>query len=175
MSIEPDGKSCVKRFGDFAAADFEIYPIWVPCPPEDGDETPAGPSDDDTYRPYLDAFPVAHDLPVFLARTTLTLADGTAFAGFATRPADGVTFDLSSARPQLFTGAGQRFGFWFGNSSPTTSQKSDFYVAMGKSAEAIFPIMNAVSTDISLVDLTIQIPGFCHYDPTPPPEPVVET
>jgi len=175
MNMNPNGESRLKQFGDLSAADFDAYPVWVPCRPEDGDEPRDGHTDDDTYRPYLDALPIGCDVPVFLASTTLTLADGTAFEGFATRPADGVTFDLSTARPQLFASAGQRFGFWFGNSSPTSSQKSDFYTAMGKSADAIFPIVNAVSPDISQIDLTIHIPGFCHYDPTPPPGPVVET
>jgi hypothetical protein len=152
-----------KRFADLSAADFQASPVWVPCPP-----------DNDLYRPYPDALPVGLELPVFLAATTLTLADGTAFAGFATRPPDGVTFELSSARPQLFTAAGQRFGFWFGSSAPTAGQKTAFYTAMGKSADAIFPIVNTVSAAISRVDLTIQIPGFCYSDPAAP-GPIVET
>ena len=165
----------LKQFEDFSAADFAAWPVWVPCRPGDSHEPWYPQTDNDTYRPWMDALPVGRDMRSFLAQSSQTLADGTVLEGFATCPAHGANFDISTVRPQLFTVMGRRFGFWFGNSSPSSAAKSDFYTALGKTATEIFPILNAVSPEISEVDLTITIPGFLHFDTNPPPGFVVET
>ena len=165
----------LKQFQDLSAADFAAWPVWVPCRPGDSGQPWYALTDNDTYRPWLYELPIGRDMRLFLAQSTLTLADGTVLDGFITCPAHGANFDISTTRPQLFADVGRRFGFWFGNSSPSSAAKSDFYNAMGKSAGAIFPMLNVVSPDISEVDLTITIPGFLHFDATPPPGFVVET
>ena len=165
----------LKQFEDLSAADFAAWPVWIPCRPGDSAQPWYPQTDNNTYRPWTDALPVGRDMRSFLAQSALTLADGTVFEGFAACPAHGANFDISTVQPQLFTIMGRRFGFWFGNSSPSTFAKHDFYTAMGKPADAIFPIINAVSPEISAVDLTISIPGFLHFDTAPPPGFVVET
>lgn len=165
----------LKQFQDFSSADFAAWPVWVPCRPGDSGQPWYPLTDNDTYRPWLDELPIGRDMRSFLAQSTLTLADGTVFDGFSTCPAHGANFDISTVRPQLFTVMGRRFGFYFGNSSPSTFAKHDFYTALGKTATEIFPIHSAVAPEISAVDLTLTIPGFLHFDTNPPPGFVVET
>lgn len=165
----------LKQFEAFEAADFAAWPVWVPCRPGDLDQPWYGQTDANTYRPWTDELPVGRDMRSFLAQSSLTLADGSVLEGFAACPAHGANFDISTTRPQLFTVMGRRFDFWFGNSSPSTFAKHDFYASIGKTATQVFPILNVVSPKISAVDLTITIPGFLHFDTNPPPGFVVET
>jgi len=165
----------LKQFDALEAADFAAWPVWIPCRPGDSNQPWYAQTDANTYRPWMDDLPISRDMRSFLAQSSLTLADGTVFEGFASCPAGGADFNISTVRPQLFTNMGRRFGFWFGNSSPSTFTKHDFYSAMGKTELQIFPIVNAVSPEISAVDITIGIPGFVHFDTTPPPGFVVET
>jgi hypothetical protein len=49
----------LKQFGDLCPADFERYPVWIACHTEDFAEPWFNETDEETFRPWSGALPVA--------------------------------------------------------------------------------------------------------------------
>lgn len=130
------------QFGDLTEAHFVEHPVWASCHSFDFDEPWFDQTDEETFRPWTGALPVQPADGMYLVRAEFTLADGTRARGFLT-PAD--TDDpgpgaLGTVQPQLYLPSGELVGFWLGMFGNATEAAAFVYAALGKNAEAVFPI-----------------------------------
>ena len=127
----------LKQFGDLLPADFERHPVWIGCHGEDADEPWYDETDEETFRPWTGALPAAPSAGTLLVRATFELRDGSRYLGFVTPTF--VAGDLGAQHPHMFIDD-RRFWFWGGMFGIPPAKRRDFYAAIGKSAEAVFPV-----------------------------------
>jgi hypothetical protein len=127
----------LRQFGDLTPDDFERHPVWIGCHTADYDQPWYEETDEETFRPRDGALPADPSEGMLLVRTSCRLADGTRLPGFMTPGFEGD--DLGILQPQLFV-AGRMFSFWGGMFGVNDDQRRQFYQALGKQPDAVFPI-----------------------------------
>ncbi|HET7292718.1 MAG TPA: hypothetical protein VFM88_09845, partial [Vicinamibacteria bacterium] len=137
MSKEPTPRPELKQFGDLTPADFERHPVWIGCHTADYDEPWYEETDEETFRPRIGALPADPSEGMLLVRATAALADGSRLPGFLTPAFE--ADDLGPLQPQVFVG-GRMFSFWGGMFGVPDEARRQFYRAVGKPAEAVFPM-----------------------------------
>jgi hypothetical protein len=167
-------KPLLKQFGDLSPLDFQTHPVWVSCHTLDYDEPWYDETDEETFRPWSDALPIEPGSEKFLVRASLKLADGTLLPGFVTPEQGGSDSALGITQPQLFSTAGQRFSFWYGGVPPSAAHKREFYSALAKTPEQVFPVTCLASPELTRGGLAVTIPGFSFYGPGQPRGIIVE-
>lgn len=133
----------LRQFGDLTAADFEGHPVWIQCHVVDYDEPWHDQTDEETFRPFTGAMPASPSEGMLLVRAEFTLRDGTVLGGFVT-PAfeeDAGQRDriLGTQQPMVLAEGGS-VRFWWGGFEPTADAIADAYRALGRGADAVFPI-----------------------------------
>ena len=147
----------LKQFGDLSPADFERHPVWIACHTEDFAEPWFNETDEETFRPWTGPLPVGSSDGMLLVRAIFELHDGSHHDGFLT-PAfkEG---EIGALHPHLFVGD-QSFGFWGGMFGVRAERRSAFYKALGKGAEAIFPIQFNAAPELATGVVVGQVDGF---------------
>lgn len=158
-----DGKPILKQFRDLKPKDFVDHPIWVQCHVIDYDEKWYDETDEETFRPWIGNIPVSPDHAMFLVKADLLLSCGDTFTGFLT-PCLNSEYkhenDLGLIQPQIFTKAGERFGFWTGMFPIEKSDIDHFYKLMEKGPDQIFPIIYKAEHGLSSGVTSGKINGF---------------
>jgi membrane protease YdiL (CAAX protease family) len=147
----------LKQFGDLTPDDFERDPVWIGCHTADYDEPWYEQTDEETFRPRTGALPADPSEGMLLVRATLTLGDGTVYAGFITPAFD--ENDLGTQQPQMFVNE-RRFAFWGGMPGTPAAERAAFYAAVGKDARAVFPITFNVDPAIATGAVSGTVQGF---------------
>jgi hypothetical protein len=127
----------LKQFGELSPADFDRHPVWVSCHGADDGQPWYDETDEETFRPFTGALPVSQADGMFLVRALFELRDGTGLKGFIT-PAFHEA-DLGVLQPHVFVGE-RRFRFWGGMFGVPAEERQAFYSALGKDADAVFPL-----------------------------------
>ena len=157
-------KPLLRQFGDLTPADFQTHPVWVNCHVIDYDEPWYEETDEETFRPWLEATPVDPAETMFLVRASLRLADGTVLSGFITpqhpQEKQGQP-DLGLIQPQLFLPSGELVGFWFGRMTPLREQIAELYATLGKTEAEVFPLTFAAEEGLATGIVSGSVPGFC--------------
>jgi hypothetical protein len=158
-----DGKPILKQFGDLTISDFDKYPIWVQCHIIDYEEQWYDSTDEETFRPWIDKFPVSPDFAMFLLKAELKLKNGEVFPGFITPCLKSVyknENDLGLIQPQIFTKKGERIGFWTGMFPIDKVQIDSFYELLNNEPDKIFPIDFKAIDGLSIGVTSGKINGF---------------
>ncbi len=151
----------LKQFATLTAEDFVRHPIWIQSHREDFDKPWRAEIDEETFRPWTGLPPCEPKLEMFLVAAELTLAGGTKLLGFVTPLPRGEQQDLSVMQPYLFAPSGRMYGFWRGALEFTQEQRSDFYVALGKSESEVFPVQHRARPGLTRGQAFGSVPGFC--------------
>ncbi len=146
----------LKQFGELTAEDFDRHPAWINCHVEDYGEPWYDETDEETFRPWSRELPVSAADGMLLVKAVATLADGSLLPGFVT-PAAGT--DLGLVQPQVFAG-GRMFSFWGGVMGIAQQYRDEFYKAVGKGADAVFPIRFAVAAGLVRDATDVVVNGF---------------
>jgi hypothetical protein len=93
-------------------------------------------TDEETFRPWLEAVPVDPAFAIFLVAATFTFADGSTHPGFVTPATD--PHDMGTLQPSVFVGDGW-YGFWGGMPGVPRETRAAFYQAVGEAPERVFP------------------------------------
>ena len=132
------------QFGDLTPGHFHRHPVWIQCHVVDYDEPWHADTDEETFRPWLEALPADPGAGMLLVRADLTLADGTWLDGFVTPVTSSESADADGAlgymQPQLFLPSGRRVMFWYGALSAPAESRQEFYNELGRSPSGVFPI-----------------------------------
>ena len=147
----------LKRFGDLTLADFERHLVWIGCHTADYDEPWYDETDEETFRPRSGALPADPSEGMLLVRASAVLSDGTRLPAFLTPAFE--EGDLGTIQPQVFVG-GRMFSFWGGMFGMPVEARQEFYAALGKPPESIFPIEFAVDPTVSGGVARAQVRGF---------------
>ena len=157
-------KPLLRQFGDLTPADFQTYAVWVNCHVIDYNEPWYDDTDEETFRPWLEATPVDPAETMFLVRASLRLADGTEFPGFITpqqpQQNEGQP-DLGLIQPQLFLTSGKQVAFWFGVLTPSKGDISGLYASLGKTDAEVFPLTFTAEEGLATGIVSGSMPGFC--------------
>jgi hypothetical protein len=154
----------LRQFDDLCPQDFEQYPVWVDCHVVDYDEPWYDDTDEQTIRPWNQSLPADPAEATFLVRATLTLADATEISGFVIPQCttdSGGKPDLGLIQPNAFQPDGKLVSFWFGILTPPQEVVSDFYSALDRRQEDVFPILFRVEEGLATGITAGSIPGFC--------------
>lgn len=150
----------LKQFSDLKPGDFARHPVWIGCHTADYDEPWYDETDEETFRPWTGTLPVGADEGMLLVRAILETKDGTQYGGFVT-PAMAEN-ELGTQQPQIFVGE-QRFQFWGGILGVSEVQRREFYAALSKSAEEVFPLKFNAVTGLTRGFASGQIDGFYRF------------
>lgn len=153
-------KPLLRQFGDLTANDFVSHPVWIACHSADYDEPWFEETDEETFRPWIGALPVAPEEGMLLVRSRMTLADGRSFPGFITPQHADEPLHLGAIQPQLFLPSGARTDFWDGMFKRTDDRRRLVYAELGDSPNAIFPIQFCAADDLATGHVSGEIPGF---------------
>jgi hypothetical protein len=127
----------LRQFGDLTPSDFDRYPVWIACHTVDSDEPWYENTDEETFRPWTGPLPVDPSEGMLLVRATIELNDRTRYEGFVTPAFE--AGDLGTQQPQIFV-QGRRFGLWGGMFGVPLEERTAMYDALGKKADAVFPL-----------------------------------
>ena len=151
-------------FGDLTPDHFRRHPVWINCHTADYEDVWYGETDEETFRPFLDALPAGPEHGMLLVHADLTLADGTRLEGFVTpaSPQDPTAPDsiLGSIQPQLFLPSGRREMFWGGVLTRSADEREAFYAELGRAPDAVFPISFAAKPGLTGGVAAGSIEGF---------------
>lgn len=157
-------KPLLRQFGDLTPKDFESHPVWVNCHVIDYEQPWYSETDEETFRPWLEATPADPELTMFLVRASLRLADGTLLTGFITPQSlqeNNGKPDLGLIQPQLFLPSGKRIAFWYGVMPMPKNEISEFYSAIGKTEANVFPLTFNAEPGLAIGISSGVVPGFC--------------
>jgi hypothetical protein len=148
----------LKQFGDLRPADFEKHPVWIGCHTADYDEAWYDETDEETFRPRGGALPADPSEGMLLVRAVAILHDGTRLPGFLTPALE--EGDLGTLQPQVFIGD-RMFSFWGGMFGVPEEVRREFYAALGKPPDAVFPVrLTAEPAECGGVTRAV-VQGFC--------------
>lgn len=147
----------LKSFRDLTAVDFERHPVWINCHTADYDQPWYDDTDEETFRPHVDALPVDPSTGMYLVHAILVLADGTQLPGFLT-PGTGAP-KPGEMQPHLFVG-NATYGFWGGMVGVAESRKAAMYAALGKTEFEVFPIQVFARPNLTTGTSEIVVPGW---------------
>src|SRR5215470_15772790 len=107
------------QFRDLRSHHFERHPVWVNCHTVDYDEPWYEDTDEETYRPFLDATVKEPRDAIVLVRADARLADGTLLDAFLTPTVDE---DISAKQPHIISADSAPRRFWCGILRPSVEQ-----------------------------------------------------
>lgn len=148
----------LKQFGDLTPADFERHPVWIGCHTADYDEAWYDDTDEETFRPRGGSLPADPSEGMLLVRAAAVLSDGTRLPGFLTPAFE--EGDLGTLQPQVFIG-GRMFSFWGGMFGVPREVREEFYAALGKRPDTIFPLEVTADVAVCTGVARAQVRGFC--------------
>lgn len=146
----------LRQFAELTESDFERHPVWIACHNADYDEPWYEDTDEQTFRPRTGALPAEPSEGMLLTRATFRLADGSRYSGFVTPAFED---DLGIQQPQVLIG-GKPFGFWGGMFGVPAQQRKAFYAAIGRSADAVFPLRFSVDPGLATGATNGVVEGF---------------
>jgi peptidoglycan/xylan/chitin deacetylase (PgdA/CDA1 family) len=147
----------LKQFGDLTREDFDRHPVWIGCHTADYDEPWYDDTDEETFRPWTGDLPADAGGAMLLVRATIELRDGSRYPGFVTpAPTPG---DLGTQQPQIFAGD-RRFGFWGGMFGVPVEGRQALYAALGKPADAVFPLRFSADAGLAAGEASGEVLGF---------------
>ncbi len=169
----------LKQLTNLTYSDFERYPVWVGVHNMDYGKPWYDSSDESTYRPGTEPLPLAAEAGAVLVRARFILCDGSGYSGFvrAASPnwdvplrkgmatpsslsgGDSTHALLGIQQPHIFTNQ-NTFYFWGGVRGVAPEQRQRFYAALGKPAEAIFPIAFAAEAGLATGLADGEVRGF---------------
>jgi len=152
----------LKQFGALTREDFERHPVWVGCHTVDYDEPWYDDTDEETFRPWDGDLPAEASEGMLLVRASIELRDGTRHPGFVTPAPD--AGELGTQQPQIFA-SGKRFGFWGGIVGVPVEQRQALYAALGRTADAVFPLRFAADPGLVIGQASGEVAGFYRYVP----------
>ena len=153
-------KPLLKQCWELSAEDFARYPIWQPVHNLDVDEPWYDETDEETFRPWTGSLP-AEPADYSLVRTSFTLDDGTPLQGYACPYQQNSLADLGEIQPVVFLPDDTAVGFYLGMFEDPDREGQAFCQALGKSAEAIFPITYQIEPGLVTAEIPAgTIPGF---------------
>jgi hypothetical protein len=148
----------LKQYGDLTREDFERCPVWIGCHNADYDEPWYDDTNEETFRPWTDDLPADASKGMLLVRATIELRDGSRHPGFVT-PSQNPGEDLGTQQPQIFA-SDRRFGFWGGILGVRVEERQALYAALGKAADAVFPLRFAVDQSLATGNVSGEVNGF---------------
>jgi hypothetical protein len=150
------------QFGDLTPHHFVEHPVWASCHSFDYDEPWYDETDEETFRPWTGPTPVEPSDGMFLVPADFFLADGTRLGGFLTPATAGETAPriLGTVQPQVFLGSGDRVAFWLGMFGNPADAAASLYAALGKSANAVFPIRFEAASGLATGTTAGEVLGF---------------
>lgn len=169
----------LKQIGNLTHSDFQRHPVWVGVHNIDQGKPWYGSSDESTYRPNTERLPLAAESGAVLVRANFILCDGSRYPGYvrAASPnwdmplrkgmatarslsgGDSAHALLGFQQPHIFVSQ-EVFYFWGGVSGVAPAKRQRFYAAIGKPAEAIFPIAFAADADLATGLTDGEVSGF---------------
>jgi len=169
----------LKQIADLTESDFQRHPVWVGVHNMDYGKPWYDSSDERTHRPHAEPQPVAAERGSVLVRASFRLSDGDRYFGFVRaaspnwdvplRPGMATPSSLSGGhsahallgiqQPHIFV-AQETFYFWGGVAGIPPGKRQRFYAAIGKPAEAIFPIAFAADSDLATGLTDGEVHGF---------------
>jgi hypothetical protein len=169
----------LKQLADLTYSDFQCYPVWVGVHNMDYGKPWYDKSDESTYRPNTEPLPVAAERGAVLVRASFVLCDGERYHGFvrAASPSWDVPLRRGMATPSSLSGgdsahalmgiqqphifvAQDTFYFWGGVGGVASEKRQRFYAALGKPAEAVFPIAFAADAGLATGLTDGEVRGF---------------
>ena len=164
LSAESERPELV-QFGDLTPEHFERHPVWIQCHVVDYEAPWHDDTDEETFRPYLEALPADPAAGMLLVRADLILADGTRLEGFVTpvvasaSPRDA---SLGYLQPQLFLPSERRVMFWYGALVPPAETRQQLYAELGRPADRVFPIHFEARAGLTTGLAAGTVAGFYH-------------
>lgn len=149
----------LKRLDELTPADFNRHPVWVNCHVEDYDRPWHEQTDEETFRPWTGALPVSPSQGMFLVRARSRSHDGSTYLGFLT-PA--VEPDVATLQPHVFIGDAA-WGFWGGQPGVTVGWRQQFYEAIRKEPDEVFPLATDAEAGLANGVTRCTVEGFCWY------------
>jgi hypothetical protein len=139
------------QYLDLIAEHFSQHPVWISAHVADTGEPWYDDTDEETFRPWLEALPVGSDDGLFLVRATYTLADGTELPGFVTPQAKAPSAnDVNGLlQGEVFLPSGRREQFWNGLIARPPAECAAFLAALRKSPGAVFPVRVAADRGLT--------------------------
>jgi hypothetical protein len=132
--------------------------VWISCHTADYDEPWYDDTDEETFRPWTGDLPADSGGIMLLVRATIGLRDGSRYRGLVTpAPAPG---DLGTQQPQVWVGD-RCFGFWGGIVGVPVEDRQALYAALGKPADAVFPLRFSIDPGLATGEASGQVLGFC--------------
>ncbi len=169
----------LKQLADVTYSDFQCYPVWVGVHNMDYGKPWCDKSDESTYRPNTEPLPVAAERGAVLVRASFILCDGSRCHGFvrAASPSWDVPLRRGMATPSSLSGGDsahallgiqqprifvnqETFSFWGGVGGVAPEKRQRFYAALGRSAEAVFPIAFAADAGLATGLTDGEVRGF---------------
>lgn len=141
----------LRQFGELSLEDFHRHPVWIRCHTADYSQPWYDETDEETFRPWMSALPANVLRETLLISAVFELADGTQYPGFVTPLVEGWDTSpkgrasskprhaLGRQQPQIFVGD-RRFSFWGGVIGISKLEQRDFYAALRRTPEQIFPV-----------------------------------
>ena len=145
------GMPLLVQYLDLTAEHFSQHPVWISAHVADSDEPWYDDTDEETFRPWLEALPVGPDDGLFLVRATYTLADGTALPGFVTPQAKASSAnDVNGLlQGEIFLPSGRREQFWNGLISRPPAERVALLTELRKPPGAVFPVRVAADRGLA--------------------------
>jgi hypothetical protein len=151
----------LKQFGDLMPLDFDHHPVWIACHSADYEQPWYEDTDEATFRPWTDGFPVSPRDGMVLVRATFQTADGSQHPGFITPAFE--EGDLGTMQPSIFAGS-RRFSFWGGMFGIGPAERQALSAALSKGPELIFPTRFSVDAHLANGVVVGQVDGFYRSD-----------
>jgi hypothetical protein len=154
----------LKQFGELRFRDFEEYPVWVDVHVIDYDEPWYDDTDEETFRPWVDALPVDSET-IYLVRAQFILSDGSKRDGIITPQLEGDSPDLGCLQPRLFLDSGEMAALWHGIVRPSEEDRKRCYLGLGgRSAKQVFPVRFVANPKLARGLISGSAAGFCWLD-----------
>lgn len=168
----------LKQFRDLRCSDFQRHPVWVGVHNLDVGKPWYDASDESTFRPNTEQLPLAAEGGDVRVRAHFIIRDGSRYPGFirAASPKWDIPLrkgmpterSLSGNSPRAIVGVQQphicvnqeTFYFWGGVMGIPKATRQRFYSAVGKPAEAIFPITFAAEPGLATALTDGEVEGF---------------
>jgi hypothetical protein len=160
----------LRQFGELTSEDFARHPVWVLCHTADYKEPWYKDTDEETFRPWTKELPAVVLRETLLVRADYELWDGSHYSGFVTplidyeilpggRRPNFALHPIARHQPNIFVEA-KRFAFWGGRLGISKQEQREFYSALGKQPEQIFPVQFHAEDGLANGLLTGQVEGF---------------
>jgi hypothetical protein len=178
----------LKQITDLSFSDFERHPAWIGVHNIDFGQPWYDSSDEETFRSWTGALPVAAETGVVLVRASVELHDGGTYPGaiaavdsnwdrppgpgvrsISARFGDSMLVLLGIQQPRIFVGQ-EAFTFWGGRLGVPSERRQALYTALGKMPTSIFPLRFSADPQFATGILTGQVNGFYRSISGQPPQ-----